>query len=352
MSIHTKQFERILLIKPSALGDVVHTLPVLVKLRARYPGARIDWLVTPENAELICRHPALTNVVPFPRRELARFGRNWSATAGLIQLLYEVWKTRYDLVIDLHGQARSALFTLATRCKTRIGFETAREGAWAAYSHRIPVPCREVHAVDRYLSLGAMLGFDDRPPDFSIHLAAEVSANVDRLLTPHGLLARPLAVLVPGTVWETKHWHAQGFAQVAQHLLASGAAVVLAGAPSDHERCRAVAALCPQACNLCGQTKLGDLVELLRRAISCVTNDSGSMHLAVALGKPVVSVFGPTNPVRTGPYARPQAVVRADVPCSPCYLRKQRHCRHAHICMTEVTPAMVIERMEALRAAA
>src|SRR5262245_2981322 len=102
MSLRTKSFQRILLIKPSALGDVIHTLPILVKLRARFPAARIDWLITPENADLVRRHPDVSNIVLFPRRELARFGRSLSATTGLLHLLYSIWRTRYDLVIDLH----------------------------------------------------------------------------------------------------------------------------------------------------------------------------------------------------------------------------------------------------------
>src|SRR6516165_6514547 len=103
-SLTSREFRRILLIKPSAFGDVLHTLPVLVKLRARYPHARIDWLVTPENAEIVRYHPALSHAVLFPRRS---FGRERSALAALGRLIAGICSTRYDLVIDLHGQLRS-----------------------------------------------------------------------------------------------------------------------------------------------------------------------------------------------------------------------------------------------------
>jgi ADP-heptose:LPS heptosyltransferase len=166
------------------------------------------------------------------------------------------------------------------------------------------------------------------------------------LLDRPGMVGRPLAVLVPGTSWETKHWHVQGFAEVARHLAASGRAVVLAGSATERERCRAVAELCPGVLDLCGRTTLPELAALLRHAAVCVTNDSGSMHLAVALGRPVVSIFGPTDPVWIGPYGRPDAVVRAELPCAPCYLRTVRRCPHGHACMTAVTGAMVIERLE------
>ncbi len=368
--LRCQQFERILLIKPSAVGDVIHTLPVLVKLRARYPAARIDWLLTPAIAELIQHHPALSNAVLFSRHELAHFGRSWSATLGLLELLATIRRTRYDLVIDLHGQLRSALFTLASGAATRIGFDRprkavqtasvrqlvaeaylhgwtgAREGAWLAYSHRIPIPTLDVHAVDRYLWLGPLLGLDARRPDLTIPVPPQARARVEGLLRRHGLLGRPFAVLVPGTQWETKHWHLEGFAEVARYLCQTGRAVVLTGSAAERVRCQAVAAACPDVCDLSGQTTLPELAALLQRAALCVTNDSGSMHLTVALGRPVVSIFGPTDPLWIGPYGRPHAVVRADLPCAPCYLRKLRRCPHGHACMKEVSAVMVRERIE------
>src|SRR5207302_6915500 len=147
-----------------------------------------------------------------------------------------------------------------------------------------------------------MLGLDDGPPDFSIPIPAQAEGRVGELLEGEGVAGRPLAVLVPGTIWQTKHWHVEGFARVARHLVRTGRAVVLAGSAAERARCQAVAALCPGACDLSGQTALSDLAALIRRAAVCVTNDSGSMHLAVALGRPVVSVFGPTDPVWIGPY--------------------------------------------------
>jgi heptosyltransferase I len=351
-SLTTESFRRILLIKPSAVGDIVHTLPVLVRLRERYPDARIDWLVTPENADLVRHHPALSNVVLFDRRRYARFGREWFATKGMVNLLRTLRTSRYELVVDLHGQLRSALFTLATGAPVRVGFERTREGAWLIYSHPIPLLKPSVHAVDRYLWLGHVLGFAAGVPDFRIYLPAAVEERLEGLLSRHNLTGRPLAVVVPGTVWQTKHWRVEGFAGVARHLLRRDFNVVLAGAPKDRARCGEVAALCPAVCDLSGQTSLAEMIALVRRAAICVTNDSGSMHLAVALGRPVVSVFGPTSPVLTGPYGHSEAVVQAHVPCSPCLLRKLAHCPHHHVCMEDVSTGMVIHRLESLLARA
>ena len=370
LALRSAEFSRILLIKPSALGDVVHTLPVLVKLRARYPRARIDWLITPENAEVVRYHPALSNVVLFARRDFSKRGRRWRAFLSFFDLLKQIRRAKYELVIDMHGQARSAFFALISGARVRIGFDRpikrgltvsaehdlknipshgwrgAREGSWIAYTHRIPIPTLDIHAIDRYLWVAPLLGLDDNPPDLAIHLSPQAADRVNRLLEEHGVPAsKPLVVLVPGTIWETKHWTIEGFAGVARQFLQDGFAVALAGTRRDQQRCRQIAAAAAGTCDLSGRTTPADLAALIRRAEVAVTNDSGSMHVAVSLGKPMVSVFGPTNPVHIGPYERPESVVRVDLPCSPCNYRRLSQCPFDHACMKQVTSEMVVERV-------
>jgi heptosyltransferase-1 len=370
LALRSAEFSRILLIKPSALGDVVHTLPVLVKLRARYPRARIDWLITPENAEVVRYHPALSNVVLFARRDFSKRGRRWRAFLSFVDLLKQIRRAKYELVIDMHGQVRSAFFALISGARVRIGFDRpikrgltvsaehdlknipshgwrgAREGSWIAYTHRIPIPTLDIHAIDRYLWVAPLLGLDDNPPDLAIHLSPQAADRVNRLLEEHGVPAsKPLVVLVPGTIWETKHWTIEGFAGVARQFLQDGFAVALAGTRRDQQRCRQIAAAAAGTCDLSGKTTPADLAALIRRAEVAVTNDSGSMHVAVSLGKPMVSVFGPTNPVHIGPYERPESVVRVDLPCSPCNYRRLSQCPFDHACMKQVTSEMVVERV-------
>ena len=356
-ALQSAEFSRILLIKLSGLGDVLHALPVLVKLRARYPTARIDWLITPEHAEIVRCHPALSNVVLFARRDFSMPGRRWRALLALLDLLRQIRRAKYDLVIDLHGQGRSAFFALASGARVRLGFDRpvrdiirhgwrgAREWSWIAYTHRIPISTLDVHAIDRYLWIGPLLALDDNPPDLTIHLPSQTADNVQRLLEEHDIPAsKPLAVLAPGTIWETKRWTIEGFAAVAREFLHDGFAVALVGTKRDQARCRQIAAAALGACDLSGKTTPAELAALIQRAEVCVTNDSGAMHVGASLGKLMVSVFGPTNPIRVGPYHRLESVVRVDLPCSPCNYRLLSQCPFDHACMKQVTSAMVIDR--------
>jgi len=380
IDIRQADFSRILIIKPSALGDVVHTLPVLEKLRRRYPRARIDWLLTPENAQIVRGHPAISKILLFARRDFAENGRRIGAVAAVIRLLGEIRAARYELVIDLHGQFRSALFAVASEAPVRIGFGSpirrgasmfqgrqleniphrgwagAREGSWMAYSHRIPIPTLEVHAVDRYLWLGNLLGFDNDPPLFNLPVSPEAEARVTNLLTRLPVSAgpaRPLAILAPGTLWETKQWTPEGFAGVARRLAGEeGFAPIFIGSKGERGLNRSIHSQAPGSTDFTGKTTPADAVALIRRAAVVVSNDSGAMHIAAALGRPTVCIFGPTNPVQVGPYGMPRSVVRLNLPCSPCNFRRLSQCPYGHACMRDLTVEMVMDRIREVLAAA
>jgi heptosyltransferase I len=367
--LRSREFRKILLIKLSAVGDVIHTIPVLNKLRRRYPSAQLDWLTTPPIAELLRHNPKITNVIEFVRDD---WRRSWPLTplGNAVRLAARLHAAGYDLVVDMHGQFRTAAFTLATRAPVRIGFDRpragvwdasartvpeqarkhawrgAREGSWIAYTHPIPVPTLDVHAVDRYLNVGPLLGLDQDPADFSFAVPQQASDRIDALLRRQEVGRKKLVVMAPGTLWETKQWRSDAFAEVARHFLHEGFAMVLIGSRRERQVCDTVAAAAPGAVNLAGETTLSELAALIGRATICLTNDSGPMHLAVALGRPVVSVFGSTDPIWIGPYRRDGAVLRAELPCSPCYLRKLSRCPHGHACMQQVSAASVIERAE------
>jgi lipopolysaccharide heptosyltransferase I len=370
--LRSRQFSKILLIKLSAVGDVVHTIPVLNKLRRRFPKAQLDWLVTPAIGELLRHHPAITNVIDFTREvRAAPLGLGGlSNLTQYVRLGARLCATRYDLVVDMHGQFRTAVLALASGAPVRIGFDRprgrvwkqsarqfpaqtrkhawqgAREGSWLAYTHAIPVPTLERHAVDRYLDVGPLLGLDEHPADFFLPIPQQARERVAGLLIDHRIAQARLIVMAPGTVWETKQWRREGFAEVARHFSQRGFAVALIGSARERAVCDEVAALAPGVVNLGGSTTLSEVAALIRRATICLTNDSGPMHLAVALERPVVSIFGSTDPIWIGPYGREGAVLQAELACSPCYLRQLSRCAHDHACMKAISPGAVIARME------
>jgi heptosyltransferase I len=365
--LKSRDFRKILLIKLSAVGDVVQTIPLLNALRRRYPTAQIDWLVKPSLATLLQHNPAISNII--------EFGGEDGSLANYARLAAKLRANAYDLVLDMQGQLRTALFVLATGAPVRIGFDRpragvwdatprqfpaearkhawqgAREGSWLAYTHHILIPTLDIHAVDRYLSVGKMLGFSPGQPDFSFPLAPEASTCVEALLRERGLAEAPLLTIAPGTIWETKHWGTEKFAEVARHFLRKGFAVALMGSRRERAVCEEVARLAPGAVDIAGATTLPELAALIRGSAISVTNDSGPMHLAVALERPVVGIFGPTDPVWIGPYGHPDNALRAGVPCSPCLLRQLSRCHYGHVCMGHVSASAVIARMEQVLAA-
>jgi len=369
-----RDFRKILLIKLSAVGDVVHTIPVLHKLRRRYPMAQLDWLVTPSIAELLRHHPAITGIIEFEREAWSTPWR-LAPFASYGRLAAKLRAASYDLVVDMHGQFRTAALTLATGAPVRIGFDRprasvwdasprkfseqarkhawqgAREGSWLAYTHHIPVPTLDLHAVDRYLNVGPILGLDTEPADFSFPIPQSASSRIDVLLRQFGVDRHEIVIIAPGTIWETKQWGSEKFAKVAGHFISKGFAVALIGSQRERIVCEEVAALAPGAINLAGMTGLSELAALIHCSTIGITNDSGPMHLAVALDRPVTSIFGPTDPVWIGPYRRANAVLHADLECSPCYLRRLKHCHHDHACMHSVSPSAVIERAESILSA-
>jgi lipopolysaccharide heptosyltransferase II len=286
-------------------------------------------------------------------------------------MLMGLRRARYDLVIDVHCQMRTAFVTLVTGAPIRIGFgkpqteiwqaagkslppgtierswKGAREGSWLVYTHHIPLPTLDEHAVDRYLSVGRMLAIPDAPANTHLPVPAAATARVNELLQAQCLSPdKAPIVLAPAALWETKQWKPQGFVEVARHFVAAGYPVVLIGSKDERAVCREIAAKAPGTIDLAGSTSLVELAALLQRAVLCLTNDSGPMHMAVALDRPVVSVFGPTNPTWIGPYRKPEAVIRSNRPCVPCNIRWLERCPHGHACMDDVTPAQVIARME------
>ncbi|MEW6324597.1 MAG: lipopolysaccharide heptosyltransferase II [Nitrospirota bacterium] len=326
---------RLLLIKPSSMGDVIHSLPVLDALRRQWPQTEIDWLVKPEWAPLLEGHPMLREVVRLPRA-----WRGWAATVATLR------RRRYDMMIDLQGLLRSALLGRLCGAPVRVGFSNGREGSPWWYTHRIDPPPDPVHAVDRYLDVIRQLGVRwEGVPRFPLPPWPAADAWADGVWAAERMAPDdPVCVVHPAARWSTKRWPAERFARAADGAAARGwRVIVVAGAGQAGQAEAAVGLMQRRVLNLAGGTTLPQLAALLRRAAVLVTNDSGPMHLAAAVGTPVVAMFGPTDPRKVGPYGSGHAVLMASVDCSPC--RRQR-CVQDGACMKAIDVEEVLKAMD------
>lgn len=338
-------FDRILLIKPSSLGDIIHALPVLDGLRTRFPAATIDWLIGTAFAPLLAGHPLISNLIPFDRRRYGRMTRSARASADFLRFASDLRRRRYELVIDLQGLFRSGFLALCTRAPVRIGFHDAREAARLFYTHRIRPPSGDMHAVDKNYLVASPLGFGEHPVRFPLDLSPRVHEDVERMfLNQNAMSDQPRLVIAPGARWETKLWPAARFAETINKLAASlSFCCILVGGKDEAELCHAVANQCNhQPINLCGRTTLPELSAVIARADAVLCHDSAVAHLAAAFDRALVCLTGPTNPRRTGPYGHLDDVLRLDIPCSPCYFRKLSQCPHDHRCMRELRVADVV----------
>jgi heptosyltransferase-1 len=304
---------RILLIKPSSLGDVVMALPALSALRRSFPQARISWLIRPEFAPLIAGHPHLDEVILFNRK---LYGRAWhSPTAGrdLLTLVSRLRRGGFDAVLDLQGLLRTGLLAWVSGCRQRFG-PRWREMAHLFYTTSIPPRLEWVHVVDYYLKLVGALGGTALGVEFVLPDRPAAVAAAQELLAREGVDPARYAVVVPGSAQLSKCWPPARFAALADRLASEhGLAMAATGGASDRamvEEIRGLGRYPPV--NLAGRTSLPELVEILRRARLVVSNDTGPGHIAAALDRPLVMMFSWSNPLRVGPYGRPQCVVARD----------------------------------------
>ncbi len=337
MSLSLSEVRRLLIIKPSSLGDIVHALPTVAALRRRWPSAKLAWLVKREWAEVLDGNPDLDEVLAV---DLSMKG--WPAAIRAVRA------GRFDVVVDLQGLLRSAMLGWMSGAPVRIGFANGREGSPWFYTDHIPVPAASIHAVDRYLLIARALGAEPEKPGpsaFPLPHDAGAEAKVDALLAAADVqMGTVLVALNPSARWPTKRWPAESFAAVGDRLQQQvGVRVVVVGGVEDRPVGEAVMrAMRTAPIDLAGKTTMKELIALLRRLRLFITNDSGPMHLAAAVGTPVIALFGPTDPARTGPYGAGHTILRSGIPCSPCFSRR---CMNAVTmeCMTAIHPQQVIE---------
>jgi heptosyltransferase I len=280
---HSDTPKRILVVKLSSLGDLFHALPAVHNLKVEL-GVSVDWVTQTNYVDLVRYFTDVDRVIGFPRR-------GFLGQAG--PFLRELRRESYSHVIDLQGLLKSAFVSRLARADLRIGPSFAREGSRLFYTVTAARADKERHAVDEALDVVRYLGLREHKPAFP------VSFHRKAIDEPH-----PRVALIPRSRWETKNWPVDRFTAVARGLQEkAGVSVFLVGGPDDTAACGQIeTGLQGRVVNLCGRTSLVELGSLLQEMDLVISVDSGPMHMAAAVGRPVLAVFGATDPKRTGPY--------------------------------------------------
>ena len=331
---------KIFILKPSSLGDVIQALPVLRLLKLHLPESQIYWWLDSNLVPLLEGDPDLAGIIPFERRK-------WTSPLQWA----DVWRSirgirahRFDWVIDLQSLLRSGVVAWLANGTRTFGLDDAREGARGFYDVITPRPTNHTHAVDWYLEMLPALGV---PVHWNFTWLPErprVAAAMQQKWRPQP--GRWVA-LQPGARWLNKRWPLEHFVEVVTLMAGTcrDARFAIVGGPSERMLGEAIAQAAPTRClDLTGRTSLPEMIEWVRWCELMVTNDTGPMHVAAALGKPVVALFGPTEPRRTGPYGQLAGVLRHPLPCVPC-MKDSCSYKKPLECLRAISPATVAEHV-------
>jgi heptosyltransferase-1 len=322
---------KILIVKLSAIGDVIHTLPALNAVRNYYPNANITWLVEEDAAPLVQGHKALDRVIISKRKRWLKALRSFS----LLSTIKEVYSfikalrdTHYDMILDFQALLKSGILIAVARGRRKIGFGKGLEHMEYSYiflNERIPAVNMEIHALSRGMMLLNAVGIPTNAIEYRLPVSNCDRKKIDEIIKQRGIDGeKSLIAINPVAKWETKLWPKEKFARLADTIIDEyNAKIIFTGGSEDRPIIQDIMSVMKgRALNLAGHTTLMMLAALYEKTTLVVSTDTGPMHLAVAIGTPVVAIFGPTAPWRTGPYGSGHKVVRIDSECSPCFKRR------------------------------
>ena len=334
---------RILIVKLSALGDIVQTLPVLTLFKKANPFLEIDWVVDKRNAEILVDHPFLKSVIIFSKEYL-------KSPFKLKNFLKSLRKVSYDAVIDYQGLFKSGIITRFAKGNYKIGFSNYREGSSFFYNFKLPPYDPDLHATKRYILLTKevlkIFGLDEVVSDEEFKKIPEVYFS-KKLLKKKDFSYRPYLLFIPSARWETKLWSFSQWEELLKLISDVGKKfnILISGSPGEKELkiwAENMEKKFPFVFSLVGKISLKDLVSLINQARLVVSVDTGPMHIASALKKKTVALFGPTSPKRTGPWGGTFKVIQKNLPCVPCFKKK---CNIKE-CMKKITPEEVKEAIK------
>lgn len=326
--MHNK-IEKILIIKPSSLGDIVHSFAFLNSLKNCFPDTKVHWIVAKEFENLLEEHPMIDNYFTIDKEKWKKIGNFYKTFKELLEFRKQLRQYSYEFAIDLQGLLRSGIITAFSRAKIKIGFKQAREFSTIFYNKKISAPI-QLHAVERYLEIAKALGC--KIDEIKFPLPKEIEPEWLRDYDNY-------VVIIPSARWQSKNWPLPYYVELVKMLPFN---FLVVGSRSDGELAINIEKYTKgKAISLAGKTTLRELIAIFKKALFVITPDTGTMHLAVASGKKVVSLFGPTSPSRTGPYGDGHLIIKADLDCSPCF---RKFCPELK-CMREIKPHFVYEEI-------
>jgi ADP-heptose:LPS heptosyltransferase len=331
---------RLLIVLPGAIGDVIRALPLLGRIRAGRPHAWIGWVVEPPSAPLLHGHPWLDQVIVFRRRE------GLGAARALVR---EVRAGGFDVALDLGRGIKSAAVAWLSGARDRLAFAgvDARESGWRLATRHLPPQGITRPKLEQFLAFGDLLGL---PP---IQVAFGLAPTPDEEREAAALVAglpEPLVAACLGSSCPSRRWFPEHTAAALDAIgeRGGGSAVLLGTADDAAQAAAVVAATGAPVRDLVGRTSLRGLLAVLARSALAFGPDSGALHLAAAVGTPVVSLWGATSAARSAPFGSERFVVEGAAPCRPCFLTR---CPVGRVCMRAITPEVVVEKArEALAA--
>jgi heptosyltransferase-1 len=335
-------YSHILIVKLSAIGDVIHALPVAHALKEAFPQARLTWVVEKAAYELVANHPAIDKVILFEKSRC----RSW---AGLINyvpgFVRQLKEERCDLALDLQGLLKSALIAWSSGAPKRLVYCNSREFS-DRFSQKVCGPNQNGHIIEQYLDLVRALGGPVNRVDFGLHFTVQEAATTKQILQAHGWQGEPYVALVPGANWPNKRWTPELFGQLARRLYELGIRCSIVGGPGDCELAKVIGSnAAVPLFDLTAQTSLRQLALILKNARVTVGGDTGPMHLAVAVNTPTVALMGPTDIKRNGPYGSGHRPLTTNRDCAGCW---RRRCEKGLDCLAAISVDKVFQAVREL----
>ncbi|MDD3013136.1 MAG: lipopolysaccharide heptosyltransferase II [Candidatus Gastranaerophilales bacterium] len=338
---------KILIVRLSAIGDVIHSLPILNALKKKFPEANISWVVEDKAADILLNNPLIDKVFIIPKKRWKKEGFSFNNIREFFDIISSIRKEEFDIAIDLQELFKSGIITYLSGAKRRIAHAKTREFAdifinEKLEAHDIFDPNKMI--IERYLEPAKYLGASIDEIKFSLPpVNAETKAYIDNLLQNIDK-SKPVIVFSPATIWPTKHWIESYWSELLEKL-SSDNNIIFIGSENDNALINRITAKIntQNYISIAGKTTLLDLIELFNRTNILVTPDTGPAHIANATEKPIIiSIFGATSYKRSSPYGEKHVAFSANLPCQPCFKRKCTK-KNPMECMKKITPDKVLE---------